>query len=188
MALSVPELDTPRLHLRGHRPDDFEPYAAMWADPNVVRYIGGAPVTREAAWTRFLRHAGLWHFLGFGYFAVEEKATGAFVGQVGFQDLRRAITPSIEGTMEAGWVIAPVAQGQGYAIEAMRAALAWADAAWPVPRMTCIIEPSHAVSLAIAAKLGFVEFARADGQGSQLVLLERRRQGDQASAGEAARS
>lgn len=187
MAIPVPELDTPRLRLRGHRLADFEPYAAMWADPEVVRFIG-PPVTRELAWTRFLRHAGLWHFLGFGYFAVEEKATGAFVGQVGFQDLRRAITPSIEGTMEAGWVIAPAAQGRGYAMEAMRAALAWADAAWPASRMTCIVEPGHQASLSIAARLGFVEFARAAGQGSELVLLERRPGGDQASAAAAARS
>ena len=52
-------LETARTVLRPHRLDDFETYVAMWADPEVTRFIGGKPRTREESWMRFLRHAGL---------------------------------------------------------------------------------------------------------------------------------
>lgn len=171
----IPTIETPRLRLRAHHPADAEAHAAMWADPAVVRFIGGAPFTREASWTRFLRQVGLWHCLGFGFFALEDRATGAFIGEAGFHDLRRDIAPSIEGTLEAGWVLARAAQGRGLAEEAMRAALAWADSHLPPRRVTCIIRPDHAASLRVAAKLGFAAFAHASYNGAPILLLERAR-------------
>jgi len=110
--VAIPTLDTPRLRLRTYRLDDFEAYAALWAEPAVVRFIGGTPVSREAAWTRFLRQIGLWHHLGFGLFALEDRATGAFIGEAGFHDLRRALTPSIEGDAFTGEVYKRVVAGQ----------------------------------------------------------------------------
>lgn len=174
--VAIPTLDTPRLRLRTYRLDDFDAYAALWAEPAVVRFIGGTPVSREAAWTRFLRQIGLWHHLGFGLFALEEKATGAFIGEAGFHDLRRALSPSIEGTMEAGWVLAGAMQGRGLAEEAMRTALAWAGQHGSGSRITCIIAPENAASLHVAGKLGFAEFARTAYNGSPVVMMERPRQ------------
>ncbi|MDQ0347696.1 GNAT family N-acetyltransferase [Ancylobacter vacuolatus] len=173
--LTPPTLTTARLILRPHRAEDFEAYAAMWAEPAVVRFIGGVAFTREAAWSRFLRHPGLWRFLGFGAFAVEERASGAFIGEAGFHDFRRALTPSLEGTMEAGWVFSGAAQGKGYAREAMTAALGWADAHRPGTRITCMIQPSHAASLHVAGTLGFVPLADGLYNGQPMALLERRR-------------
>ncbi len=182
---AAPTLETARLRLRAHRADDFDAYARMWADPLVVRFIGGTPATREAAWTRFLRHAGLWQVLGFGFFAVDEKATGRFVGQVGFQELRREMVPSIEGTMEAGWALDPSAHGHGYAEEAMRAALAWADTRHRGVRITCIIAPENRASLRVAGKLGFSEAARTTYQDGPIVVLERAHPAASAPASEA---
>ncbi|MEY2396091.1 MAG: hypothetical protein QOF94_2436, partial [Acidobacteriaceae bacterium] len=54
--VNVPILETERLRLRGHRLEDFVQCAAMWADPLVIRYIGGKPLTAEESWTRFLRY------------------------------------------------------------------------------------------------------------------------------------
>ena len=102
----VPDLETARLKLRGHRLDDFLHSAAMWADPNVTRYIGGKPLTEEEAWTKFLRYAGHWRLLGFGYWAVEERVTGSFVGELGFADYKRDLQPSLNGAPEIGWVLA----------------------------------------------------------------------------------
>ena len=168
-------LETPRLRLRPYRADDFESYARMWAAPEVVRFIGGAPVSREAAWTRFLRQIGIWRYLGFGFFVLEDRGSGAFVGEAGFHDLRRTIAPSIEGTMEAGWVLAPAAHGRGLAEEAMRAAIAWADRVHPGPRMTCIIQIEHAASLRVASKLGFAPYAETTYHGDPVKMLERSR-------------
>src|SRR2546426_7424830 len=57
----VPVIETERLRLRGHRPEDFPDCAAMWADPVVTRYIGGKPLSEEEAWTRTLRCLGHWN-------------------------------------------------------------------------------------------------------------------------------
>jgi len=169
----IPELETSRLTLRALRLEDFDAFAAMWREPAVVRFIGGVPLTREDAWSRFLRQMGMWRYLGFGVFAMEEKETGAFIGVAGFLDLHRDITPSIDGTMEAGWVLSTVVHGKGMAEEAMRAALAWADCDHATKRVTCIIRPEHFASLHIASKLGFSEFTRANYNGGPIVLLER---------------
>jgi RimJ/RimL family protein N-acetyltransferase len=99
--VDIPTLETPRLRLRPHRLDDFDAYAAMWADPAVTRFIGGVPFTREQAWTRFLRQAGMWQQMSFGFFALEDRESGTFTGECGFHELRRDVLPAIEGTMEA---------------------------------------------------------------------------------------
>lgn len=172
--MTPPTLTTPRLLLRPHRMEDFDAYAAMWAEPAVVRFIGGQPLSREAAWVRFLRQAGLWHHLGFGFFVIEDRASGALLGEAGFHDMKRTLEPSIEGTMEAGWALRTEAQGKGLAEEAMRAVLAWGEEHRHGARFTCMIEPDHTASLHVAGKLGFTRFAQGVYGGKPVVLLERR--------------
>ena len=171
----IPTLETERLVLRPLRLSDFDAYVEMWSDPDVVRFIGGQPFAREDTWSRFLRMAGGWHHLGFGFFAIEEKATGLFVGEAGFHDLRRNIDPSIEGTLEAGWGLMPTGQGWGYATEAMSAAIAWAEGKFPDRRMTCIIDPDNLPSVRVANRLGFVELARTTYHDHPIVVYERRK-------------
>jgi RimJ/RimL family protein N-acetyltransferase len=165
-------LETDRLILRRHRREDFDAFAAMWAAPEVVRFIGGVPFTREQSWTRFLRHFGMWSLMGFGFLALEDRATGALCGEAGFLEARREISPSLEGTLETGWALAPEAQGRGLAEEAVRAILAWGGEAFPDRRKTCMIESGHAASLRIAEKVGFRRWAEGTYQGKAMVLLE----------------
>jgi RimJ/RimL family protein N-acetyltransferase len=169
----IPTLETERLVLRPYRLEDFDSYVEMWADPDVVRFISGRPFTREESWSRFVRQAGIWHHLGFGFFAIEEKATGQFVGEGGFHDMHRDMQPSIEGTLEAGWGLMPTGQGWGYATEAMSAAIRWAEVAFPDRRMTCIIDPDNLPSLRFAGRLGFSELLRTTYKDSAIVLFER---------------
>lgn len=170
----IPTIETERLILRPHRLDDFEAYVEMWADPDVVRFIGGKPFDREASWGRFMRQAGIWQVLGFGFFAIEEKETGRLAGEAGFADFRRDLEPSIEGTLEAGWVLNPNVQGWGYATEAMTAAIGWADTAFPGRRMTCIIDPDNLPSIRVAQRLGFAELARTRYNDSPVTVFERK--------------
>jgi RimJ/RimL family protein N-acetyltransferase len=176
----IPTIETRRLKLRPHRIEDFEAFAALWTEPAVIRFLSLTPLSREAAWVRFLRQAGQWHYLGFGYLAVEDRETGRFIGEVGFQDMRRDVTPSIEGTMEAGWLLASAAHGRGLAVEAMQAALGWADAHGTGDRITCLIHPDHEGSLRLAAKLGFVVTGNSTYNGNPIVMLERPRPGPEA--------
>ncbi|WP_244598383.1 GNAT family N-acetyltransferase [Rhizobium tubonense] len=170
--VSIPTLTTARLILRPHRLDDFNACAALWSDPEVVRFIGGVPSTREQSWSRLLRYKGSWHFLGFGFWAIEERTTGNFIGEAGFLEARRDIEPSIEGTLETGWAMLPSAHGKGYATEALTAMIDWGRTHFPDKAMTCIIDPENAASLRVAAKLGFRETARADYNG-EIILLSR---------------
>lgn len=173
MPTIIPTLETERLVLRGHRPDDFDAHARMWSDPYVTRFIGGTPFPRDQAWVRFLRAAGMWQVMGFGFWAVEEKASGELLGEVGFHELRRDLNPSLEGTLEAGWAFRPTAHGKGFATEAVGAALFWGAENFPDKRITCMIDPGNAASLRVAGKLGFREFARTEFHGEPIILLER---------------
>lgn len=168
---NIPIIATARLRLRGHGLADFAPCAAMWADPDVARFIGGRPSTREESWSRLLRYAGLWALLGFGYWAVEETATGAFVGDVGFADFKREIEPSLEDLPEMGWALSPAFHGRGYASEAVAGALAWADERFA--RAACIIAPENQASIRVAEKAGFREAARTRFRGDPTILYYR---------------
>jgi RimJ/RimL family protein N-acetyltransferase len=169
----IPTIGTERLVLRPHTAADFELYRAMWSDPVVTRFTGGFPSGREDIWTRFLRGFGMWSHMGFGFLVVEDRASGAFLGEVGFQERRRDITPSMEGTLETGWALVPSAHGKGYATEAVRAVLGWADAALPGSRYTALIDAGNAGSIRVAEKVGFREFARTEYHGVAAVLFER---------------
>ncbi len=171
----APPLDTARLTLRGHAPADFDDCLALWGDPLVTRHIGGRPLSGEEVWARLLRYAGLWALLGYGYWVVRERDTGRFVGEVGLADFRRDLVPPLDGTPEAGWVLAPSGHGRGYATEAVRAALAWYDAghAGGPGRTVCLISPENAASIRVAEKCGYREVARAVYRGEATLLFER---------------
>jgi len=172
MRTIAPTLETERLRLRAHTMADFNNCAAMWAEPEVVRFLGGKPNTREECWNRMIRQAGFWAFAGMGNWIVETK-TGEFIGEIGFLWLKRDMEPRIEGFPEVGWITNARAHGHGYASEAVAAALAWGDANLGFKRFTCIIHPDNAASLNVARKAGFVEYARGIYHDEPIVCLER---------------
>lgn len=169
----VPIVETERLRLRAFQLSDFDTYFAMHQDPAVYRYLMPAPPVEEALWIVALRMTGHWALQGFGFWTVEEKASGQCIGVLGFADARRNIEPSIKGFPEMGWVLAGHAHGKGYATEAGTAALAWADAHFGPTRMVCLMDPDNAASRRVAEKFGFREFARPTYHGEPGLLLER---------------
>jgi RimJ/RimL family protein N-acetyltransferase len=171
--LQPPVIETERLRLRGHEIIDYAQACALWADPVVVRHIGGKPFTAEEVWHRLLRYRGLWALLGYGYWAVEEKSTQQFIGDIGFADFKREMTPSFGGAPEMGWILSPHAHGKGYATEAVMAALAWAATHVSATRYVCMIDPENLSSLSVASKAGFSEYARTTYKAAPMILLER---------------
>lgn len=171
----VPVLETARLTLRGHRIEDFPASAAMWADPIVTRYFGHR-FDEEESWTRFLRYFGHWAVLDFGYWVVEEKTSGAFVGEIGFCDYKRNIQPPLDAP-EIGWSLAAQFHGKGFATEAVRAAIAWADTNSAPPfqprRTTCIIHPDNLPSIRVAEKSGYRELRRTTYKGQPSIVFMR---------------
>ena len=166
-------IETERLRLRAHRADDFDACLAIWSDPEVIRYIGGRPFTAEAVWDRLLRYAGSWSLLGYGYWAVEEKDSGRYIGDIGFADLKRDIEPSLHGMLEFGWVLAPHAHGKGYASEVVSAVTAWGQAHVGDHRAVCIISPDNLASIRVAEKAGFRRWQETTYHGSPTLVFTR---------------
>ncbi len=171
--MAAPILTTDRLILRPHALTDFAACRTLWADPDVVRHIGGAPQDAQAVWFRILRYAGMWAMLGHGMWVIEERASGAFLGEAGLLSACREL-PELEGVVEAGWVLTPGAWGRGIATEAMTAVLGWADDALAGQAVRCIIEVGNDASVAVAAKLGFAAMAQTALNGAPIQVLERR--------------
>jgi len=170
---SIPILETARLRLRAHTLADFSAYCSLWADPLVVKYIGGKPNTPEEVWSRLLRNAGHWSLLGFGSWLIEEKSTGEFIGESGLFDYHRGIDPPLTSP-EISWILAPAAHGKGYATEAVTAVLAWGAHRFTVNEVTSIIDPDNTASLRVAEKCGFEPNRTTIYRESPVLLLTRR--------------
>jgi RimJ/RimL family protein N-acetyltransferase len=147
----------------------------MWGDPVVTRHISGKPLTPEEVWGRILRYTGHWALLGFGYWLVEEKDSGAFAGEIGFADNKRdlGLDSLLRDLPEIGWVFSPRVHGRGYATEAVRAATHWVDTHFAGGPTGCIIGPENAASLRVAEKCGYSERQRLSYKGHTAIVLIR---------------
>ena len=151
---AAPELETRRLRFRMLRMEDFPVYETWCADINVMRYLGGKTLDRLLAWRHLSNLLGHWAMLGYGYYAVEEKASGTFIGRVGFTN--QPGWPAFE----LGWTIAPASQGRGYATEAATMLLEYAFTALGQSRVISLIHPDNLPSRKVAEKIG----ERVDGE------------------------
>jgi len=172
-AHAIPVLQTDRLILRGHQRGDLRDCVALWSNPAVTRYIGGRAFTPEEVWSRILRYVGHWSLLSYGYWLVAERASGAFVGEVGFADFERDLTPGLGKAPEAGWIIAPGSRGKGYASEAITAAHAWINDVYGASRTVCMIDHDNAISQQIAKKHGYRVWSETSYHGTPVRLYER---------------
>lgn len=143
------QLETPRLILRRWRSSDREPYAAMNADPEVMRYFP-AVLDRERSDLSADRIDAGFDLHGHGRWAMERRDTGEFIGFTGVGPMPEGV-PGSDG-MEIGWRVARAHWRQGFALEAATAALDAAFAPDAVPALqevnsiTAVInEPSRGV-------------------------------------------
>jgi RimJ/RimL family protein N-acetyltransferase len=141
-------LETERLILRPFAEADFDAYAAIHADPEVTRFLGGVPQPRWEAWRSFAMLVGHWTLRGYGSWAVEEKSSGVFIGRAGLH------YPDGWPGIEVGWVMAHSHWGKGYATEAGRAAMQWAFDVLGLAHIISIIRPENARSIRVAERLG----------------------------------
>ena len=150
-------LETERLRLRMFRTADFEAYAAICADPDVMRYLGdGKPLSKADAWRQIAMILGHWSLRGYGLWAVEERATGALVGRIGLFE------PECWPGFELGWMLRRASWGQGYAIEGARRALAHAFTEMGRDHLISLIRPANQPSIRVAEKLGETLEGRTD--------------------------
>lgn len=148
---TVPEsLETARLTLRRPEPKDTEPWIAMCADPELTRHVtpGGVPLSREDAWRALATLIGHWEIRGYGMWILEERRTGAFLGRAGLW------RPEGWPGLEVGWMLVRGAWGNGYALEAARAAVEVARERKLDRRLVSVIHPENARSIRVAERLG----------------------------------
>lgn len=142
-------LETERLILRTYRLSDFEDHFKLCADADMMRFlVGGKPMSRLEAWRHMAFLVGHWELLGYGYFAAEEKASGRFVGRIGFTN------PEGWPGFEIGWSIAPEFQGKGYATEGGRFLLDYAFNEMGKDHVISVIHPDNKPSIRVAERLG----------------------------------
>ena len=172
--MSQPVLVTERLELWRPAVGDHAGLYALTEPDAVRRFLGAKAPDPADSFARLLRNAGSWALYGYGVFQVREPGRCEIVGGCGVFRSWRGFGKGLDDVPEAGWIIAEPHWGKGFAMEAMRAALAWFDDSHGEQRVACMIEEGHAASQKVAARLGFVEYDRhAPEDGRPLVLYER---------------
>lgn len=144
----VPVLETERLILREFREDDFPIYERLSADPSVMRYLGGKTFNQAEAWRHMAFMVGHWTLRGYGYFALEEKESGQFIGRAGF------IYPTGWPGFELGWTVAPTHQRRGFAFEVSQRLLKYAFEDLDKSHVISLIHRDNTPSRRVAEKLG----------------------------------
>ncbi len=144
------QLRTDRLLLRAFRPEDLDGYAAMCADPEVMRYLSpdGAVLSRDDAWRQMAMFAGHWALRGYGMWVAEEIETGRFVGRIGLH------YPEGWPGREVGWALARGFWGRGLAYEGARAAVRHAFETLGWEEVVSLIHPANRRSIDLAHRLG----------------------------------
>lgn len=141
-------LETERLIMRMWREADFEAYAELCADPEVMRYLGGKVFDRTEAWRNMASMIGHWYLRGYGFWAIEEKESGRFAGRIG------CINPEGWPGFEIGWTLKREFWGKGFASEAGRRALEYGFNQLDKPHIISLIHPENRASIRVAERLG----------------------------------
>jgi len=144
----IPTLASERLLLRAFRDTDLDPYAAFWAS-EAARFVGG-PCGRADAWRRMAMYAGHWLLRGYGIWALEERGSGAFLGQAGLWFPEGWPEPEIH------WLLMGEATGRGYATEAARRVRDHARDELGWTTVVSCIDPANLPSIRVAERLGAV--------------------------------
>ena len=170
--MSEPPLRTERLELWRPRPSDLDGLVELLSSDETRRFLGPARADPQEQFQRLMRNGGSWHFYGYGNFIVRLAGEPDIVGSCGVFHTLRGLE-GMNDVPEAGWIIRNDHCGRGFAREAMRAILAWFDAAHGPRRVTCMIEDGNAASDRVAHALGFRPFGRQSFEGAMLTLYDR---------------
>ena len=145
MPLPIPTLTTDRLTLRAPREDDFPAMLAFNDSPRAAFVGGNAP--RQHVWRNLIANIGHWALRGHGFYSVETKA-GDLIGRIG------VIYHDGWDEPELGWHLFDGHEGQGYCVEAARAAKADYHARITSAPVISYIDPANPKSEAVARRLG----------------------------------
>ena len=151
--MTGPSIQTERLVLRRWKLADIEPFAAICADPEVMRFIGSGVTRTVEETSRSIRTwEREWAQKGYGLFAVELLKTGELIGFTGLAE--PTFLPEIMPAVEIGWRLARSAWGKGYATEAALAALRFGLDDLCLPEIVSIHQVGNDASSGVMCKIG----------------------------------
>jgi RimJ/RimL family protein N-acetyltransferase len=145
------EVETDRLRLRQWRDDDLDAYAALCADPDVMRHLRG-PMTRDAAADQIDSFRQHWSDHGYGLWCTTLEPSDECIGFIGLAV--PTFLPEILPAVEIGWRLARSAWGQGLATEGARATVEVAFGPLGLDRIVSITLPENRSSWNVMEKLG----------------------------------
>jgi RimJ/RimL family protein N-acetyltransferase len=150
----VPHITTDRVLLREARRSDFDAFASIVMDPERPNPPG--PVDRQTAWRIFNAGLGAWVMDGIGFWAMEERETGTFIGSIGaFHREPRPVASDVDAAdLELGWSLVRRCRGRGLATEAGQAVVAHVFETRKAPRVIAHIDHDNPSSIRVAEKLG----------------------------------
>jgi len=164
----VLSLETDRLVLRAPVPQDADAVAPMYADPEVMRYVGdGRTLTRSETERSVRRMIERWEADGFGLFTTVRKDDEAVIGRVGllvwntdtWEPTTRAEAADVPSEVEVGYTLGRDYWGQGFATEAAGAVRDYALGELGAARLIALIIHGNIASENVARKLG-LEYER----------------------------
>ena len=152
------ELDSPRLRLRHWRLDDRAPFAAINHEPEVQRYL--TPLTRAGSDAMLDRVEAHFARHGWGYWALEERASGALIGLCGLMHVtwEAFFAPAVE----IGWRLSTPWQGKGLAREAAETVLRCAFEQLALDRVVSFTTPANTASWGLMERLGMARIGEFD--------------------------
>jgi RimJ/RimL family protein N-acetyltransferase len=146
LPFAIPVVETARLTLREPRESDLEALVAFGAGTR-AQFMGG-PYDRYGAWRVLIAGIGHWALRGYGFWSVDRKSDGAFIGRVG------VIFPPVDAEPELAYHLFEGFEGQGFATEAVLAARAHAYGHMGLGPLVSCIDARNAPSLALARRVG----------------------------------
>ncbi len=144
-------LETDRLILRPFRERDLAVYAEINADPAVVEFLGGVPLSRAVSDEQATGANQCFAMRRFGKISVERRDDGTFLGMCGL-----SIEPWFPDDLEIGWRLASAYWGFGYATEAASAWLAYAFERLGAPRVISVADALNSRSIAVMRRIGMI--------------------------------
>jgi len=147
------QIETPRLLLRAWRDEDRAPFAAINADPEVMRYFA-APLTADETYEAMDRYNLQLDRDGFSMFAAVDRETNTLAGVLGMQTMRIIVPNIVQPAVEIGWRLGLHAQGRGLATEGARAIIDYAFNKVGLREVVAITIAPNTESRRVMEKLG----------------------------------
>jgi RimJ/RimL family protein N-acetyltransferase len=149
-----PVIETPRLWLRRWTYADRDAFRLMTADAQTMKFLpDNTPLSDQQADEALAKTIQRYE-VGFGDWAIENRANGEIMGESGLTMLPRHTIPLADDEVEIGWMLGSPFWGHGFALEAASAVKDYAFSAARLGRLVALVDPRNERSIKLALKLG----------------------------------